>query len=270
MFSLFWHELLTRRWAMIGWAIGLTSFGFIYLGIYPSMADQMSAFDLSAIPMYEAMGVTDMASFEGYAAGTFVNFLPILLSIYAITTGTVALAGEEDDGTLELLVTLPLSRWQIGLVKALAIIVTLLIILLGTSIGIMAIFASIQGEIVTEIQTADWLLITLAAWPLALAFGMASLLLGAIAPNRRTAGALATVFFLANYFGHAVTGMATAYEGWRPWFLFHYYNNTRTVFTDGLAGGDAAVLLVVALLFGALALFAFQRRNLMVGVWVWR
>lgn len=270
MFSLFWHELLTRRWAMLGWAIGLTSFGFIYIGIYPSMADQMSAFDLTAIPMYEAMGVTDMASFEGYAASTFVNFLPILLSIYAITTGTATLSGEEDDGTLELLVALPLPRWQIALVKALAIAVTLLVILLLTSIGIMAVFLSIQGEIVTTIQTADWIFVSLAAWPLALAFGMASLLLGTLAPNRRTTGALATVFFLANYFGHAVTGLSTAYEGWRPWFLFHYYNNTRTAFTDGLAGGDVAVLLTVALLFGALALFAFQRRNLMVGVWVWR
>ena len=270
MFSLFWHELLNRRSAVLGWSVGLIFFGYIYLGIYPSMADQMSAFDLTAVPFYEAMGVTDMASFEGYAAGTFINFLPIILAIYAITTGTAALAGEEDDGTLELLATLPLPRWHIVVAKAAAIGLVLLVVLLITSLGLMGIFISIQDEIVTVVQTADWLPLTLAAWPLTMAFGMISLFLGTITPNRRMAGALATLFFLGNYFGHAVTGMSAAYEGWRPWFLFHYYDNSRAVFTNGVSGGDMALLTGVAVLGLGLALLAFQRRNLMVGAWVWR
>jgi ABC-2 type transport system permease protein len=270
MFSLLWHELVSRRTAILGWSIGLIFFGFTYLGIYPSMADQMSAFDLSAIPMYEAMGVTDMASFEGYAAGTFINFLPIILAIYAIVTGTATLAGEEDDGTLELLVTLPLPRWQIVLVKALAIGLVLLVVLLITAVGLMGIFISIQNDITTTVQTADWLPLVLAAWPITMAFGMISLFFGAIAPNRRMAGVMGTVFFLANYFGHAVTGLATAYEGWRPFFLFHYYDNSRAVFSEGVSGADMALLVGVAAVGFALALLAFQRRNLMVGTWVWR
>lgn len=270
MLNLLWYELRGRRTAMIGWSIGLILFAFTYLGIYPSMADQMSAFDLSAIPLYEALGVQDMASFEGYASGTFVNFLPIILGIYAVVAGTGALAGEEDEGTLELLVALPLPRWQIVLTKALAIALTVLVVLLVTAVGVMGIFASIQNEITTTVQTADWLRIALAAWPITMALGMISLFCGVIAPNRRTASVLAALAFMVNYFGHAITGLADAYKGWRPFFLFSYYDNTRTAFSNGFVWGDAAVLLAVALLFLGLTLFAFQKRNLTVGAWVWR
>ncbi len=270
MLSLLWHEIYSRRLDILGCGLGLTAFAAIYLGIYPSMADQMALFDLSAVPFYEAMGVTDMASFEGYAAGTFVNFLPILLAIYAITTGTGMLAGEEDEGTLEILVTLPLPRWQIVLAKGLALGIALLLVLLITAVGVISIFLYIQNDITTTIQTTDWLPIVFAAWPLTFAFGMASLFFGTIAPNRRKAGMLATLFFLVNYVGHTVAGMSATYRNWQKFFLFDYYDNSRLVFSEGIAVTDLLLVTIFALLCLALTIVAFQRRNLMVGAWIWR
>lgn len=270
MLSLLWHEFYSRRADIIGWTIGLSLFALTYLGLYPSMADQMALFDLSDLAFYEALGVSDMATFEGYASGTVVNLLPIILVVYAIITGTGALAGQEDDGTLELIVTLPLPRWQIVLVKAAGIALALLAIVLLTTGSVMGIFAGIQNEITTVIELGDWVPIMLAVWPLTLAFGMFSLLLGAIAPTRRMAGVLGMVFFLVNYVGDAVTNMTTTYEAWQPLFLFHYYDNSSAVFTEGIVLGNSVVLLVVAGLFLTTAVVIFQRRDLMVGNWVWQ
>jgi ABC-2 type transport system permease protein len=271
MLKLLWHELFTRRWEILGWGIGLSGFAWMYLGLYPSMQDQMAAFDLSEIAFYEAIGVTDMVSFEGYAAGTVVNLLPIILAVYAITTSTWALAGEEDAGTLEMLVTLPLPRWQIVLTKALGIALALLLICLLAAVGAMSVFAFIASDITTIIeQPTAWIPIMLSAWPLTLAFGFAAFAFGAITPSRSVANMFGTIFFLGSYIGKAVTSMTTDYEALRPLFLFHYYDNTRAVFTDGINLGNQAILLTVALVFLALTLLAFQRRNLTVGRWVWR
>lgn len=270
MLSLLWHEFYSRRIDILGWSLGLASFALVYLGLYPSMADQIAVFDLSELAFYEALGVTDMATFEGYASGTVVNLLPIILVVYAISTGTGALIGQEDDGTLELIVTLPLPRWQIVLVKAAGIALALLAIVLLTTASVMGIFAGIQNEITTVIELRDWVPIMLAIWPLTLAFSMASLLFGAIAPTRRMAGVLGTVFVLANYAGDAVTNMTTTYEAWQPLFLFHYYDNSSAVFTEGIVLGNSVALLVVAGLFLTTAVVIFQRRDLMVGNWVWQ
>ena len=109
MLSLLLHEIRSRRGAIIGWAIGLTLFALMYTTIYPEMQDQMAS--LADLSVYQAMGI-EVATFEGYLGTSVIGFVPILLGVYAILTSTTTLAGEEDDGTLEMLLTTRLPRWQ--------------------------------------------------------------------------------------------------------------------------------------------------------------
>ena len=110
MLRLLLQELRFRRNGIIGWGIGLCFFPVIYVGLYPSFADQMAGFqEILDLPIYQAMGIT-MASFEGYVASTVTNLVPVILCIYAVINGTSTLAGEEDDGRLELIVSLQCSK----------------------------------------------------------------------------------------------------------------------------------------------------------------
>ena len=56
----------------------------------------------------------------------------------------------------------------------------------------------------------------------------------------------------------------------KPLFLFHYFDTTVAVFSDGVQFSDVLVLLAVAVVFFALALVSFQRRNVTVGAWPWQ
>jgi len=106
MLRLFLQELRFRRNAIIGWGLGLCFFPIIYVGLYPSFADQMANFqEILDLAIYQAMGIT-MASFEGYMASTVTNLVPVILSIYAVINGTGTLAGEDDSGRLELFLSL--------------------------------------------------------------------------------------------------------------------------------------------------------------------
>ena len=80
------------------------------------------------LAIYQAMGMS-FGTFEGCIASTVTNLVPLSCCIYAVINGTGTLAGEEDNGRLELIVALPIPRWQIVAVKALALGIALFVIL---------------------------------------------------------------------------------------------------------------------------------------------
>src|SRR5688500_6333806 len=108
MRSLFAYEVRSRRGALLGWGIGLALYSAMYTSLYPQMAEQMAG--LADLPIYRFLGIS-LLTFEGYLSSTVLMFLSVLLGIYAVTAGIHTLVGEEEEGTLELLVTTGLRRW---------------------------------------------------------------------------------------------------------------------------------------------------------------
>ena len=270
MLKLFLQEMRFRRGAIIGWGLGLCFFPVVYVGLYPSFADQMASFqELLEMPIYQAMGMS-MATFEDYAASTVTNLVPLILAIYAVINGTGTLAGEEDDGRLETVVALPIPRWQIVTVKALALTLALLIILLIAAAGAALTLSVVIQQVAIEITPLRFFVELMSAAPLVIAFAMISLFLGAFCPSRRTALALATVVVLASYLGSNLAGMIDALEPVRGLFLFHYFEATGQALVQGQQPGNLAVLAVVALAAFGLAVFFFQRRDITVGAWPWQ
>jgi ABC-2 type transport system permease protein len=270
MHRLLLQELRFRRGAVIGWGLGLCFFPVVYVGLYPSFADQMENFyTILDLPIYQALGIS-MASFEGYMASTVTNLVPVILAIYAVINGTGTLAGEEDNGRLEITVALPIPRWQIVAVKAVALGVALALILAVASTGAALTLLTILGQVDSNVTVLDLFLALLSAWPLVIAFGMISLFLGAFSPSRRIASMIATVVVIASYLGSNVTGMITSLQSIENLFLFHFYEATPEALQNGQQGGNVLVLLVVALVAFGLAVFFFQKRNVTVGAWPWQ
>ncbi|MBX3056344.1 MAG: ABC transporter permease subunit [Anaerolineae bacterium] len=270
MFRLLWQELRFRRNGIIGWGIGVSLYTALYVGLYPSFGDQLALFDMGEMAFYEALGITDMTSFAGYVASTYVNLAPILLSIYAIISGSGTLAGEEDEGKLELMVTLPIPRWHIVTAKALATGVALFLILVIVGLAAAGTYLAIAGQVETPVTAVDMFLSALYMWPLVLVVALISLLMGAYLPNRRTAALAATVIFVGNYFGNSLANMYNSLDAIKPLLIFTYYDNAPAVLTEGQAIADIAVLVGISLVLILLAVWAFQRRNITVGAWPWQ
>ncbi len=270
MFRLFLQELRFRRNGIIGWGLALCFFPVTYVGVYPSFADQMAGFqDIMDLAIYQALGIS-MASFEGYMASTVTNLVPLILCIYAVLNGTGTLAGEEDDGRLELIVALPIPRWQIVAVKAVAIAISLLLILGIVSVASALTLASISSQVQTAVTPFELFVRLMESWPLTMAVAVISMFLGAVSPNRRTASLLATFIVLASYLGNNLTGMINSLERIEPIFLFRYYEATAEALEVGQATGNVLTLLLIAAVAFALAILAFQQRNITVGAWLWQ
>ena len=272
MLNLLRYELRARRWGILGWGLGLALFGFYIVILYPQFAPQLANFDLGNIEFYQMLGdFSDMASFAGFLSAEMFTWIPIMLGIYAIVSGTGALAGEEDSGTLELLLALPIPRWKLVLVKTVGLALTLFLILLLLGLGIVAGFSTLDPEAVDlgGITAADLMIGVLSLWPLLMLFAAIALFLGAYLPNRRTAAWVAILLLVFSYFGNNLAAISKPLETLQPLYPFYYFN-TSTVLTAGPDSQNLLILSAATLLFLALTFISFQRRNITVGAWPWQ
>jgi ABC-2 type transport system permease protein len=267
MFRLLWQELVFRRNAIIGWSLGLCFFPLVYIAIYPSVADEMAG--LADLEIYQAMGM-NLGTFTDWVGSILIVFMPLIAAIYGVINGTATLAGEEEDGRLEMVVTLPLPRWQIVMAKAIAFVISSLIMFVVVAVVSLLVFQSIESQIETEMMGMDLFTAVLSAWPIVFAVGMLSLFLAAFCANRRIAAMIAAAILVISYFGNNLAASTTALEPFEPLFLFTYLDASGTAVMEGQQVGDMLVLLGIGVVSFALALFFFQRRDLTVGAWPWQ
>ncbi len=267
MLSLLRHELFSRWGAVLGWGIGLGLYGVMYVAIYPEIGEQMSA--LADISIYQAMGI-DVSSFEGYMASSLVGIMPIMLAIYVIMTSSATLAGEDDKGTLELIVTMPLKRWQIVTMKATALVVVTFSILVIAGLWSAFALGLMKRSFEVDVTETQFFLAILSGWPITLAFLMIGLFFSASLPNHLTASMATTIVFLLSYFGNILAGSVESLSAIQPFPLFYYFDTSAELFSKGVQARDVSILLGVAVFFFVLALLSFERRDITVGQWPWQ
>jgi beta-exotoxin I transport system permease protein len=267
MFNLLKHELTSRWVAILGWGIGLTAYAAMYITIYPEMASEMQS--LANISIYKAMGF-DLASFAGYIAGVVVQLIPLILGIFVIMSSTGTLAGEEDNGTLELVVAMPLPRWQIVAMKAAALSIVLLLILMIVGASSAMILNMVSQSTEVDATPIQLFVALLGAYPMLLAFFSIGLFLGSIMPSRRLATSVMVFVYIGSYVANSVANIVESMAWLKTISLFSYVDSTVSVFTDGLNVGNMLLLLIISAIFFGLAAFSFQSRNITVGEWPWQ
>lgn len=272
MFSFLRYELAVRRGAILGWGLALSGFVALYTVFYPFLPQEMMTMNLNNIPLYQSLGNMDMSTFGAYYASTVLNFLSLLAIVFALTNATATLAGEEDAGTLELLTTLPLARWHVVVLKALAMGVALLLVLaICGGVAALLVFAMrslLDQDVLTPLRAFT---LALEGWPITFAYMMISLWLAAYLPTRRAAVSAAAAVVVVTFFGNNLAPVVDALKPIRPLFLYQYYDRSMLSITEGsMSTGDLLILLGVGAAFLGLAVLAFERRNLTTAAWPWQ
>jgi ABC-2 type transport system permease protein len=272
MWRLIAIELRKRRGAMTGWGIGMALFAAMILSVAPALADQLSQFDLSEIAIYQAMGITGAIDSVANLLAMYIPFFGLMLAVYGTITGSNALAGEEDNGTLEMLLSAPIPRWKVVVSKIVAIGLALLVICLFTFAGFVLMMPAARESLAGRISALDFLNASLDMWPLAFFFAMLALFAGAYLPRRGHALGFALTVLIGSYlFNNLIRTVGSAdLERLLVWQPFHYYIGGDVIIKRGVDYGATGVLVAAALVCAGLALMAFQRRNITVGAWPWQ
>jgi ABC-2 type transport system permease protein len=209
-------------------------------------------------PIYQALGYDNSPA--GYLQGTLFALLgPLLLVMMAVAAGARAIAGDEEAGTLELLLAHPVSRTRLLLERfgALVAAVTLLglVIWAGT---LAAVAAADMGIGAGRIAAT-----TLGLALLVLGFGTVALAVGARSGHRGLTLGVTAAVTVAAYLANTVAPQVDALKGVETWSPFHWYLGGDPL-RAGADLGHLAVLAAIPLVMVALALWWLNRRDIAV------
>lgn len=256
------HVLSLQARSVAIWGAALGALGGMMVSIFPGIASGPGLEQMTdALPkgMMEAVGVEDMASMgtiTGFLeAEIFGLVLPLTIPFFAILAAANAIAGAEENGTIDVLMSNPLPRWQLVAAYFVSTAIALA--------GVLALFGLILWGSAQFID-AELPIGTVAegvfgAWPLALFFGGLALVASAIFRGKMLAVGVAGGVLFVMYFLNVVAGLVEELEFLEYFSAIYYYGAPLTEGIDwanfsGLAG--AAIVLAVA------AVFAFQKRDI--------
>lgn len=139
------------RKSMIAWWVGVAALVAITIAFYPTVADNE---ELDRIwedfpeSLQALFGATDLTSPVGYLESQlFAATLPIVLFVWGIGRATDAVAGEEQQGTLDLSLATPITRRSFALQKLLALGALLAILLTAVVLPVLVLKTPVDLDI---------------------------------------------------------------------------------------------------------------------------
>jgi ABC-2 type transport system permease protein len=246
------------------WGLGLIGLVALIVGVFPTVRDNK---DLNALVesypqaikgLVSFGGVVDYTSGPGYVGSELFAFMvPLLFLVAAIGAGARAVAGEQEGGTLDLLLALPLSRRRLVGEKLVALLGELLLLglVLWLSLVVSGLFVDLgisPGHAGAAVLYVD---------ALAFAFGAIALLVGAATGHRGRAIGITAALAVAGYLVNSLASLVGVLDRVKEISPFFHYAATNPL-KSGLEGRHLAFLLAVGAVASVAAPLVFDRRDL--------
>lgn len=255
--------LWQRRISTIWWVIAVFALIFLTLIVYPPFRDQAEQLQKSfenlppaAIQLFG--GSADFFSPVGYLnSQIFFITLPLTLGILGITLGHGLIGKEEQDLTVESLLSRPISRSRLLLAKGIAGFIIL------SLVSLVCLVTTLVGARLVKLEVSSKLIIlaTLACWLLALSFGAIAFLFSAIGRVRGAGIGITTFIALGGYIISSLAGTVEWLRTPAKIFPFHYYQSNeilRQVYNWNNLYFFAAIIVFCALV----SWLSFRRRDI--------
>ena len=253
-----------RRWYTVWWTVGVSAFVAIQLGFYSSFKGQFD--DLNKTLDQLPAGVKGLIGDSGnyFSPETYLNsrvfylVVPLLLVILMIGVGSSLLAREERSGTIELILSRPISRARLLAGKAIAgLTITGCVALVSLLVCIC--LSNIVGIPNTVAQISAAMLLT---FLLCLVYGSFAFMLTALGGKLASYAVGLTTFLFAT--GYVLTGLEAAVswlETPAKLFPYHYFNPQQMLLGNYTWGPVLAFSLAIAV-FYTVAWARFRSRDL--------
>lgn len=265
MNGVIFKETLRRNWrGMLIWAgiIGLDAVYSVYLVQNSELLQKYSEI-LKSMPSF-IMGMVGgadaqfAASPEGFLGIGYYGWVLLGIAAYAVVAGLNITANEEDRGIMDVMLSMPVSRWRVIVEKFAAY--ALLIIGMALSAHLILVASTViwaskpfnQGRLLES---------TLNMLPAALFVLAFTALISVVLRRRSTATSIAAGFVAISYLIDVVGRSAQSADVLRRVSFYSYYDGV-TVLQYGLQWGNVLGLLGLAVLMVIGTVFLFQRRDI--------
>ncbi len=250
--------LLDRRRATLVWGLSLGALGAFMAAIYPSIQSTIEEVAKNyPAGLREAFGVQAMNTVEGYVhAEMFSLIVPLAIGFFAVRSVAGATVGAEEDGYLDTILSLPLSRrtLMLGSYLVMACVAAAIMAL----VGVMTFTAGRLAG--THISAGLVAAGVTGVWPLAMFFGgVAGLAAGVLHDSRLVTG-IGVGLVVGMYALDLVGRLATSLEPLRWASAFRYYG---APLRDGLDVAAFAGLTLAGLACAVVGAWCYERRDIL-------
>lgn len=255
--------LWQRRWSIMWWCVGAFWLIFINMIFYPSFKDQAAELQKSFENIPDAAvqlvgGSTDFFSAIGFLnSQIFFLMLPLILGVLAIGLGSSLIAREEQDGTIESLLSRPISRSRLLFSKALSGVIILSIV------TIFALLTTVITALVVDLDVgyAPIIVTTFNCFLLTLSFGAVAFVITTVGKARSASLGIASFVALGGYIISSLAGTVSWLKVPGQLFPFHYYES-EAMLRGNYDWVNTGILLGLIIICGLVSWISFNRRDI--------
>ncbi|MFY1687079.1 ABC transporter permease subunit [Plantactinospora sp. WMMB782] len=259
----FGKALVDARRPLLGWTVAIVAVAAMYAAFWPTMQAPQMQEALAAYPegLLEAFNYSDLTSAAGYLGSAVYGLLvPLLVTVFAIATGTRTVAGDEEAGTLDLVLAHPVGRVRLALHRFAALLVGLAVIAVLLWLAMLALSGPAEFD---GVGAGDLAAVNLQLALLGTTFGALAYAVGAATGRRAVAlGVSAGVAVLA-YLANSVLPQVEGWQWGAELSPFHWYLGGQPL-VHGVQAGGALLLLGTSAVLVILGTWAFSRRDVAV------
>jgi ABC-2 type transport system permease protein len=261
--SVFAKSLRDLRRSFAWWSLGLAGYVALIVAVYPTIRDNPDLNRLvesypDALKAFIAFGgQLDYTSAAGYLGSELFAFMiPALFLVASVGNGAGSIAGEEERGTLDLLLSAPLSRTRVAVEKLAAMCGELvglgLVLWLALWIGARTFGMDVSSA---HLAAAVVVLVVLAA-----AYGSIAFMLAAATGRKALAIGVTVALAVAAYLVNSLASLVDALERFRTLSPFYHYAAGDPL-REGLDPWHTLFLLVVGGAAAVVGVVLFARRD---------
>ena len=258
------RTLSDRRVSLTWWSVGLVFYTGFIMAVWPVIDDNEEFQDLAdSYPeaIQAMMGGADAFAQFTTPAGflnsyLFAMILPLLLVGLAVSMGSALIAGEEESGLLDLLLSNPVTRTRAVAEKALGIVASL--VLLGFLL--VTVVLGLGQLVDLHVGMSGLIAATVGSLLFGLFHGLVAMLAGSIRGPKGFAMGLAWGVALVGYLLYVVSNMDASLDFLR-WFSPLGYATADDPINNGMPVEYLVLVGVIAAVFAA-TIIMFRRHDL--------
>lgn len=250
--------LMRRMRSTLVWSASLGLSSGLILASYAlfDTASLKGITDAMSSGMFEALGTTaeGFLTPEGYFGSQFVVFLPAILAFYLSSIASGAIAGAEQDRSLDVVLAQPVPRWWVPMGALLAAVAGLVVVLAGYAVLTLAC-----GELFgVYLEVSALLDSVVALFPICLFWGGLAMALSATLRRPGEVTAVISAIVIVTYLANTIALLVPDLDWLGYVSPFHYFGEPME---HGVDGVDQLILLAAAALCAAASVPLFGRRD---------
>ena len=259
--NIYLKSLRDYRIAILGWGLGIGLLIFVVLSSFPSLVEtaQARASLVSLGPSFAWIAEPIKIDTPGGYATFKYGFTVLVMALWPLLASSRMLRGEEERGSMDVLLSMPRGRGRVALEKLAAIWTALLV--MGLLIGLLTYAGGMRVN--ADFSFGDALLSGLNLALICGVFGALALLISQFTQERGTAAGVTgglLLFFIVLDMVHRVIPNTDWISHFSP--IYYYNLNKPLVPGFGINAGALVVLLALSIILSGAAIWLFVRRDI--------